>query len=530
MTLIGRFSLQSETLVNPSITSFFMTLSGDPLTPSDLIRLWDEQKMSERHPRFLQRVSSDSPGYFEATGRPLERFITEALYPTDQQNIRREIQTRIQHLQMSAWDLGDALWHLYVAPWREPRPSLLSPAASTSTRSAAADVDDDGVPWHRRSLLLFRAHHALADGASLNAALSDLFDEAAEFRAQAAELLKQHRQAADAAVHGLRRRLLRLLRLLAAMLQAGAYHLRLLWLSSRDPDPWRILQLESSSANDVEDGAPPSRRRVVSFVDEAAPVEQVKRVARQLAGPGATMNDVLVACVTAAVARQLQSHRNRRSAVAATTTDAPPLLPAQPHFHVSVPVHLTGGAILPGESLGNKLGAFVVRVPGEAMAPPPTPVNDAAIGETTSAPTTTSASTARLREVHHQLFVWKRSAVPWTSHLLAKALSAASHALPAGWVSGAYRRSNAGSIAVVTNVRGPSRKVHIGSRTVESFHGFVPLPPGVPIGVVVGSYDGNVTLTLTAEPWAVPDGDRFLAWVLDEYLNLLQEASKAEAA
>ena len=51
-------------------------------------------------------------------------------------------------------------------------------------------------------------------------------------------------------------------------------------------------------------------------------------------------------------------------------------------------------------------------------------------------------------------------------------------------------------------------------------YGFVPLPPGVPIGVVVMSYAGNVNLTLTAEPWAVPDPDMFLSWILEEYLRL----------
>jgi hypothetical protein len=46
----------------------------------------------------------------------------------------------------------------------------------------------------------------------------------------------------------------------------------------------------------------------------------------------------------------------------------------------------------------------------------------------------------------------------------------------------------------------------------------------VPIGVVVSSYAGSISLTLTAEPWAVPDGDQFLSFVLEEYLTLLEMA------
>ena len=64
--------------------------------------------------------------------------------------------------------------------------------------------------------------------------------------------------------------------------------------------------------------------------------------------------------------------------------------------------------------------------------------------------------------------------------------------------------------------------------TVESAHGFLPLPPGIPIGVVVQSYAGVMSLSVTAEKWAVPDPDKFLRWCLDEYSRLLETAAKLE--
>lgn len=42
--------------------------------------------------------------------------------------------------------------------------------------------------------------------------------------------------------------------------------------------------------------------------------------------------------------------------------------PAPKHINVVIPVHLRGGVVLPGESVGNRIGAFVTRCPGEMNA------------------------------------------------------------------------------------------------------------------------------------------------------------------
>jgi hypothetical protein len=38
--------------------------------------------------------------------------------------------------------------------------------------------------------------------------------------------------------------------------------------------------------------------------------------------------------------------------------------------------------------------------------------------------------------------------------------------------------------------------------------------------VVVQSYAGEMSLSVTAEKWAVPDPDSFLIWVMEEYERL----------
>jgi len=72
----------------------------------------------------------------------------------------------------------------------------------------------------------------------------------------------------------------------------------------------------------------------------------------------------------------------------------------------------------------------------------------------------------------------------------------------------------------VSNVRGPEEALHVDGRTVESVVGFVPPPPGVPIGIVVQSYAGGVSLTCNADKNVVPDSDKFLGYVLEEYLRV----------
>ena len=80
----------------------------------------------------------------------------------------------------------------------------------------------------------------------------------------------------------------------------------------------------------------------------------------------------------------------------------------------------------------------------------------------------------------------------------------------------------------MSNVRGYDRKLHINGMEIQSAVGFLPLPPGIPVGLVVQSYAGTMSLTVTAEKWAVPDADQFLSWVLEEYRRLGEAASKLE--
>ena len=62
------------------------------------------------------------------------------------------------------------------------------------------------------------------------------------------------------------------------------------------------------------------------------------------------------------------------------------------------------------------------------------------------------------------------------------------------------------------------------TRTIESCTGFLPLPPGIPLGVIVQSYAGVLSVSVTADKRAFPDADRFLSWIVEEYRILWEEA------
>ncbi|KAL7560609.1 hypothetical protein ACA910_000063 [Epithemia clementina (nom. ined.)] len=562
MTSIGHFSILSETVHNPSICTFVMTLEATkdhPWTVDRFCKLWQKAHMPLKHPRFhwvaetslspFNRHSSISDknynkfanGYFVpepstsdeyagTAGANVERHVTESLPPMMP---RLDIIQRIQKLQTEPWDLSETLWHVDIVPWTKTGSAGTTSSVMSTERAPSKQDHDDRATRKRNtntspsselgeSILLFRGHHVLADGASLGAAWMDMADEAMELQSTLVAELKKRGLLNTSWWKRLMQSIMFVLWLFVGGFQSLWYQIKLFFGSSSSKSPWSVLEqlyYENHSGQDDRTSA----SRSVSFTT-AGSVEQAKWVAQSLAGRKATVNDVFCSAVSKALAKQLEWHRQRfmnssqttETGAAATLSQKPPktksnqhgLLPPLNHTHLAVPVHLKGGVILPGESVSNSIGAFCVRIPCEATRK----------GGTTAQ--------ERLKEVHNELDFVKRLPTAFLGHYAAKI---ATQLLPASWVSWAFSRAHGGASCVVTNVRGFDRPIHMDGSEVLSMYGFVPLPPGIPIGVVVSSYDGKVHLTVSAQPWAVPDADQFLSWVLDEYLTLVQEASTAAA-
>jgi len=586
MTSVGRFSLKSETQDNRSIPTFFLALSGEKMkkgavggnhssntnstpdtamnkfsprkifTVSDFEDAWISRDMPTRHPRFHSTVCPVTHGHFEETHRihpgegededestlqikaDLDRHASETMHFSV---YREDLRNRLEHMLMSPLEVSDKLWEVKISngllgssgaishaksdairnenqanrssslarrPTRINNQSLLSRRATKGGlwRDATQEVESISM----ESVLLFRSHHALADGASIMAALSDLCDEAEEIRDNIEMELRKWKRKGEKGPRKsiLRRTLSRLVRLLKMCLWFSFGSLRALvyqgYLQITTPhNPFDAVREDAEKKNLSLTG------RSISWCD-AAPLDEVKRIARIIGtakGVAITVNDLFVSCITAAVTRQLIEHEEFMAPM-----DTHERKYVTSNINVVVPVHLRGGVILPNESVGNNIGAFVTRCPGEMK-------HDAVGGGTSS------CSAERLCMVHKSLLYSKRSPAPFISHHIAKFCS---DFLPEELSKSLFRRANANAAVVVSNNRGYDKKLHINGMAVESAAGFLPLPPGIPIGVVVQSYAGTISLSVTSEKWAVPDADKFLRWTLDEYNRLSEEATELE--
>lgn len=520
MTNIGRFSLKTETKTNPSVPTFFIALSSPPSTTSsndksdnatgisrthnrnesevmtvpEFISTWHKRNMPSLHPRFHYKLSSTFDGHFEPikheskAGRlnsPVSIHVMETL----PMNIYREdLKRRVESLVSTAMDVKNKLWSVQISSGE------LGSSGAISKQRAEEIIRDRGGHGINSSrpiketVLLFKCHHSMGDAVSLMTAIADLTDEAQEIR----DLIKAEIQKRKNKIKNMKwwKKLFKLVQkilwLLFGSLDVLVRHMYLVATTRQNPF---LEVLQKNSSKDLACG------KSISWCD-VAPVEEVKMIAKKLGGKSVTVNDIFVSCVSAAIARQLAEHRSNNLKLKNGT------IPKQ--MNVVIPVHLAGGIIPPGSGVGNLIGAFVTQVPCDM--------------------TSTSFASERLAQVHQSLDKSKRSPAPIVSYYLAKFISTW---LPERLAVPIFYGSSANAAVAITNSRSLfQKKVHINGRRIEASGGFLPLPPNIPVGVVVSSYGSVISLSVNAETWAVPDADKFLSWILDEYKLLCVEASQ----
>ena len=564
MTSIGRFSLKSESETNLSIPTFFLALSGNKkiddsedastkttssqstrniFTVNDFESAWLKRGMPSRHPRFHSTVSKHDDRYFEETHHinasattsknenetnlqikaELDTHASETMHFSV---YREDLRNRIEAMLTSPIEVAEKLWEVKISSGAIGSSGAISKvkADAISVRQKVAnearalkrqptkgrlwaDAVEDKKPME--SVLLFRSHHALADGASIMAALSDLCDEAEEIRENIEVELKKWKRGKSRERSLLSRLISRCKHLIRFLmwitLGSARATLYQAWLQINT----RTNPFDAVKQDAEKKGLAMSGKRAISWCD-ACPLDEAKRITQifsKAAGTNITVNDLFVSCISAAVTRQLIEHEEFMAPADAHTRKY-----VARNINVCIPVHLRGGVILPNESLGNRIGAFVTRVPGEMT-------HDARGGATASCPSD------RLFKVHQSLKGSKQSPAAFLSHYSAKFCS---NYLPEQWTKNIFERANCNACVTISNNRGHKDKIHINGMQVESAHGFLPLPPGIPIGVVVQSYAGVMSLSVTAEKWAVPDPDKFIGWCLDEYTRLLEAAAKLD--
>jgi hypothetical protein len=514
MTSVGRFSLVSETPRNPSIPVMVLALSGKPFRPEDFVRLYQQRGIEEKHPRFGAHLDPGRRYFVMPSNISNMPFVQSVLYPLIP---KAELKDRINDAIQDPLDLDARLWEARTATGGRIGQSGIIP------ESRVHDLQQNSRFHHVESLLLFRAHHCMADGVSLGAFFGDLADEGEEFQEQLGQgiaKLKAQRKK----VQWWKKLLMFLHYWCFGTLKALLYQCYLFIASWRTDhnNPWDALRKAYSVRNDMKPDEDIVEPRSLAW-RQIASVDEVKGVAdyySQQTKSRITINDIFCSCVNAAIVKLLQYQRTVNPWL---TKDL-----ELPYMNLVIPVHLHGGVLLPGKSMGNKIGAMVARIPcEEGIAESENPFDMAQ---------------NRLIAVNRILTERKKTPAAVLSYMMASIMgywssvgSGNRHSSTVGgddesmpvassWTSWWFERAHANASVVVTNVRGPDKMIHLEGRPVEASLGFLPLPPGVPIGVVVFSYNQQMSCTIAAEPWAVPDGDQFMTWVKEEYQILKYKA------
>mmetsp|Transcript_18626 Transcript_18626/g.37336 ORF Transcript_18626/g.37336 Transcript_18626/m.37336 type:complete len:559 (+) Transcript_18626:231-1907(+) len=484
-TSIGRLAYNTATASNPSIVTFVMTLSeintrhgypniydnNKPLDSHSFAKLFDDRVLTDkRFDRFASNLNTNATHFTTQTDFSSKNNIAASFHPT----CKDETKSILANMMMRPFPDSSPLWSSTVSTGPLSTSGTLPPSTCRSLRGGGA------VPASDETVVFFRASHALGDGVSMGAVLARLSDEGEELEEKVREELD-------------RRRRKRKKRTLASAVTGGLGFLYRLFFGLvrliRHQLSLSLLPFPRSPLLLLPPGGP-ARPRTVAWTDVMS-VEDATTLTRAM---GCTINDLFVAAVARAVSRLEAGSSSAGAAVGGGPTRSRP----EPRpVRVVMPVHLYGGYLLPGQSLGNRIGGVCVSV------------------------STSGTAKDALRSAKDALGVAKETPAPAASYCVAKVVS--SPFVPKAVAAALLSLGTKGATVAVSNVRGPSFHLHVAGRRVESVRGFVPPPPGVPVGVVVGSYAGRLGLTVNADGRVVEDGERFLGWVVEEVRALQQE-------
>lgn len=452
MGAVDRAWLEMDDPCNPMVISAIFQLEG-PVDAAHLQKVMVERLL--RYPRFSQRVdhSQGAPRWVDEPGLDYHYHVHVRRLPegAGERELRKAISAEVSR----ELDHARPLWRL-----------LLFPCASGPVT------------------VLFRAHHALADGIALVTLLIDSTDSgfqrapvsvpaANEARAGTAGPLGGLIDALEVVNGGLVR-----LRQLARS-RAGRSQLVQQFHQGRDALAAVRHVLNLPENNPPQLRQPLSGRRGVAWADDL-PLEPLRRQARQL---DVRVNDLLMAALAGAFARQLHH----------TSAE----LAAEQNLRISVPVNLRSGK---GRKLGNHFGLVLLDLP---------------VGEPDLA--------QRLRIVARRMNELKESPQAQATML---GLAAASH-LPVPFERRLVGRIGAKSVAVVSSLPGPKRRVRLAGALMRNLVFWPPQSGGIGLGLSFFSYAGQLSFGISADLGLLPSPRGLLEAFRGELEELLKLHSLA---
>jgi hypothetical protein len=210
------------------------------------------------------------------------------------------------------------------------------------------------------------------------------------------------------------------------------------------------------------------------------PVDLVKEVKGHF---GATVNDVLMACVAGAFRRYLKEEAGE--------------VPAR--IRVSMPVSVRARGEKP--VMNNRFAAVLLELPSGL-----------------------TGVRARVAETRRRMASLKRSVEPLVTYGLQSLLV---RALPRGVSNRLVDFLANKCTCVVTNVPGPPETLYIGGRKVRSMVFWVPQRAKIGIGISIFSFSGSVQVGVITDTNLIPDPTRFVDAFEAEFDHMLEEAGLA---
>lgn len=394
---------------------------------------------------------------------PLGHHIVETQHP--QGEFAKTIESKI----LSPMDVTKGLWDV-----------SLSCGKLGSSGAISKDDVNERKECDRETVALFRVHHSLCDGVSIAFAIGDLADEAAYLRDKIRKEMKQKEEtrAQNQACY----------LFVVSMISSFAFMLKFViaCLYALLLQTWKMIISKNPFEPVLSMSEIPAKSRSICWKNVAS-LEEVKTVAKRISSR-TTINDVACAMVTYAIKKQLEEH--------ASIMGNKTVIHIPQHVNITIPVHLTGGILRPGQQLGNNIGGFVSTIPLDTS--------------------NSQSATFRLQQITKILQREKSLPSPMISLQLARMFTRG----PLRFCTYVLKKFSANSVAVVSNVKGFPIPVHWLGRRVQFLCAFLPLPPGIPIGVVISSYAGMVSFGLNADKRAVPNARKFSNWMLEEYEHI----------
>jgi WS/DGAT/MGAT family acyltransferase len=391
--------------------------TAEPLERSAVHALLADRLVG-RFPKFRQhpvapRTPWDRPHWADDPAFDLDRHLVEHALPAP--GGQEELEAFVGTLMAEPFEPGHPPWRLYLVQG-----------------------------YGRGSALIYRLHHAIADGMALSRVMLSLAEDGPA-PAEAGFAPTPHRSTLGALAHVGFETLTHPSRL-AAM--AGTV----------TRDAGRLLHIAGLPVKtDSAVAGQPGTAKLATW-SAPIPLEDVRGVAK---ATGTTVNDVLLSVLAGGLSRYLEGR-------------ATPL----PTARVLVPVDLRApDQPLPAD-LGNHFGFYFVDLPTGHLAPQD-----------------------RLARLHEHVAGLKDSPEAFVSWLVLAGLGLAPQLVEDFGVG--FFGSKV--VAVVTNVPGPRTPIRMAGTRVDGVVVWVPRGGDIDLGVAIFSYAGTVTVGFAADAAVIPD-------------------------